>query len=225
MRFADRREAGRQLADRLADVRGQRPIVYGIPRGGVVVAHEVAVGLDCELEVLIVRKLGYPGHEEAAFGALGEEGALAPEALAALGPADRGFGVVREALDRKTREVAEQIRLYRGGRERRRGTDRTAVVVDDGIATGYTFAAALAIVARDRPRRLVAAIPVATVEGARLVERYADEVRLLQAADPSRFFAVSLHYDRFEQVSDEEVVGLLNLGPRGQADPGAGGQG
>jgi putative phosphoribosyl transferase len=119
-------------------------------------------------------------------------------------------------MERKGREAAEQIRLYRGGRARRRATDQTAVVVDDGVATGYTFAAALAIVARDRPRRLIAAIPVATVEGSQLVERYADEVRLLRAADPSRFFAVSLHYDRFEQVSDEEVVALL----RGEPDSG-----
>lgn len=216
MRFADRREAGRLLGELLADIRGDRPIVYGIPRGGVVVAHEIAAALDCDLEVLIVRKLGYPGHEEAAFGALGEEGALAPEALTALTPGDRGYDIVREAIERKSREAAEQVRLYRGGRERENAADRTAVVVDDGIATGYTFAAALAIVARDRPKRLIAAIPVATVEGSRLVERYADEVRLLKAADPSRFFAVSLHYDRFEQVSDEEVVQLLGLGPEGE---------
>jgi putative phosphoribosyl transferase len=225
MRFADRREAGRLLAERLADVRRDQPIVYGIPRGGVVVAHEIAVGLDCELEVLIVRKLGYPGHEEAAFGALGEGGVLAPEALAALRPDDPGFDIVHKAMDRKTREVAEQIRLYRGGHERRHATDRTAVVVDDGIATGYTFAAALGIAARDRPRRLIAAIPVATVEGSQLVERYADEVRLLQAADPSRFFAVSLHYDRFEQVSDEEVIRLLGREAPPDADPTPGGPG
>lgn len=215
MRFADRREAGKLLAERLADVREENPIVYGIPRGGVVAAHEIAEDLDCGLDALIVRKLGYPGHEEAAFAALGEEEVLAPEALAALGPRDPGFDVVREAMARKSREVDEQIRLYRGGRERRRATDATAIVADDGVATGYTFAAALAIVARDRPRRLIAAIPVATVEGTALVRRYCDEVRLLQAADPSRFFAVSLYYERFEQVSDEEVVELLGREPAG----------
>jgi putative phosphoribosyl transferase len=215
VRFADRREAGALLAEQLADVRAEHPIVYGIPRGGVVVAHEIAVHLDCPLDVLIVRKLGYPGHEEAAFGALGEDGALAPEALAALGPRDPGFDVVSQAMERKRREVDEQIRLYRGGRDRLRATERTAIVVDDGIATGYTFAAALAIVARDRPGRLIAAIPVATVEGAELAGRYADEARLLKAADPSRFFAVSLHYERFEQVTDDEVVGLLEREPAG----------
>ena len=212
MRFADRREAGRLLAEGLADVRDESPIVYGIPRGGVVVAHEIAERLDCPLDVLIVRKLGYPGHEEAAFGALGEDGALAPPALVELGPRDPGYDVVQQAMARKRNEVEEQIRLYRGGRGRRSATDATAIVVDDGIATGYTFAAALAIVAPDRPRRLIAAIPVATVEGAELVERYCDEVRLLSAAEPGGFFAVSLHYDRFEQVSDEEVVELLGAG-------------
>jgi putative phosphoribosyl transferase len=183
--------------------------VFGIARGGVVVAHEIAERLDCPLDVLVVRKLGYPGHEEAAFGAIGEGGALAPETLAALGPDDPGYEVVQAALSRKRREVEEQVRLYREGRPRRSAADATAIVVDDGIATGYTFAAALAIVGADRPRRLIAAMPVATMEGVDLVSRYCDEVRLLHAAPPGRFFAVSLHYERFDQVGDEEVVELL----------------
>jgi putative phosphoribosyl transferase len=184
-------------------------IVFGIPRGGVVVAHEVAERLDCPLDVLIVRKLGYPGHEEAAFGALGEEGALVPEALARLDRRDRGYDIVQTAMERKRLEAEEQIRLYRGERPRRSAAGATAIVVDDGIATGYTFAAALAIVHRDVPRRLIAAIPVATADGAELVSHYCDEVRLLRAAERGRFFAVSLHYDSFGQVSDDEVVGML----------------
>jgi predicted phosphoribosyltransferase len=175
----------------------------------VVVAHEIAERLDCPLDVLIVRKLGYPGHEEAAFGALGEGGALAPEALAGLGPHDRGYDLVQEGLARKQLEVEEQIRLFRGERPRRSAAGATAIVVDDGIATGYTFAAALAIVHRDRPRRLIAGVPVATADGVRLVARYCDEVRLLRAPARGRFFAVSLHYDSFGQVDDEEVVELL----------------
>jgi putative phosphoribosyl transferase len=175
----------------------------------VVVAHEIAERLDCPLDALIVRKLGYPGHEEAAFGALGEEGALAPETLARLGPRDPGYDVVREAMARKEREVEEQIRLFRGERARRSAAGATAIVVDDGIATGYTFAAALAIVRRDGPRSLIAAVPVATAEGARLISRYCDEVRLLRTPEHGRFFAVSLHYESFGQVSDEEVVELL----------------
>jgi putative phosphoribosyl transferase len=194
-------------------------VVFGIPRGGVVVAHEVGERLDCPLDVLIVRKLGYPGHEEAAFGALGEEGALAPEALGDLAPGDRGYDIVQEAMEQKRREVEERIRLYRGDRGRRSAAGTTAVVVDDGIATGYTFAAALAIVRADLPERLIAAIPVATAEGAELVSRYCDEVRLLRVAERGRFFAVSLHYDSFGQVSDEEVVELL--ASRGASGPGS----
>ncbi len=197
------------MAEELADVRRDRPLVYGIPRGGVVVAHAVAEQLDCLLDVLVVRKLGYPGHEEAAFGALGEEGVLAPEALAGLRPGDRGYDIVRGAIERKRKEVDEQIRLFRGPRERRSAAGHTAIVVDDGVATGYTFAAALAIVGRDRPSRLIAAIPVASADGAELVARYSDEVRLLRAAEPGRFFAVSMHYQSFGQVSDEEVAELL----------------
>jgi predicted phosphoribosyltransferase len=186
----------------------------------VVVAHEIARRLDCPLDVLIVRKLGYPGHEEAAFGAIGEEGALAPEALSAMAPGDRGYDIARDAMARKRLEVEDQVRLYRGERERLSAADRTAIVVDDGIATGYTFAAALAIVRHDRPRRLIAAIPVATADGAELVARYCDEVRLLRAAVQGRFFAVSLHYDSFGQVGDEEVAELLGgTGPPRPGEP------
>jgi len=183
--------------------------VFGIPRGGVVVAHEVAERLDCPLDVLVVRKLGYPGHEEAAFGALGEEGALVPEALAHMQPGDRGYEVVQAAMEDKRQEAAEQVRTFRGERPRRSAAGATAIVVDDGLATGYTFAAALAIARRDGPRRLIAAIPVATAEGAELISGYCDEVRLLRAAQRGRFFAVSMHYESFGQVSDDEVVELL----------------
>ena len=159
--------------------------------------------------MLIVRKLGYPGHEEAGFGALGEEGALVPEALAHLDPHARGYDIVQSAVAQKRKEIEEQIRMYRGERARRSAAGATVIVVDDGIATGFTFAAALAIVRRDRPRRLIAAIPVATADGAELVSRYCDEVRLLLAAERGRFFAVSLYYESFGQVSDEEVASLL----------------
>jgi putative phosphoribosyl transferase len=174
-----------------------------------VVAHEISEALASPLDALIVRKLGYPGHEEAAFGALGEEGALAPEALAGLGPGDPGYETVQAAMEAKREEAEAKVARYRGGRPRRSASGHTAIVADDGIATGYTFAAALTIVRRDRPERLVAAIPVAAYDGAELVSRYCDEVRLLRPPKRGRFFAVSLHYDSFGQVSDDEVIGLL----------------
>jgi predicted phosphoribosyltransferase len=197
------------LAGELADVREAAPIVFGIPRGGVVIADEVATGLGCPLDLLVVRKLGYPGHEEAAFGAVGEEGVTVPEALSHMGPDDPGFDIVQRTLESKRTEVSERVALYRKGRPRRSARDATAIVVDDGIATGYTFAAGLAIARRDEPRRLIAAVPVAAAEGAELVSRYCDELRLLRPAESGRFFAVSLHYETFGQVSDGEVVDLL----------------
>ena len=197
------------LAEELADVRDQAPIVFGIPRGGVVVADEVATGLGCPLDVLVVRKLGYPGHEEAGFGAVGEDGVTVPEVLAHMRPEDPGYDVVQATLEAKRGEVEERVALYRKGRPRRSARDATALVVDDGIATGYTFAAGLAIAQRDRPSRLIAAVPVAAAEGAELASRYCDEVRLLRPVESGRFFAVSLHYETFGQVSDEEVEDLL----------------
>lgn len=213
-RFADRREAGRALAAELEDVRDAAPIVFGIPRGGVVVGHEVASALGCPLDVLVVRKLGYPGHEEAGFGAVGEDGVLVPEALARMRPQDPGFEIVQRGLQAKRAEVDARVALYRKGRPRRSAHDATAIVVDDGIATGYTFAAGLAIVRSDRPRRLIAAAPVAAAEGAELVSGYCDELRLLHPVEGGRFFAVSMHYESFGQVSDEEVVDLLDGGGR-----------
>jgi putative phosphoribosyl transferase len=212
-RFRDRREASRGLAAELkergfdADV-----VVLGIPRGGVVVAHEIATILGAPLDVVVVRKLGYPGHEEAAFGALGEDDVLVPESLAAFGPGDAGYDTFQSVIEKKRAEVDDRVKQYRGERPPLAIEDKTAIVVDDGIATGYTFAAALAIARKRGPRRLIAAAPVASWEGAGLVSGYCDEVVTLGTAERGLFFAVSLYYDDFPQVSDEEVVRLLGPG-------------
>ena len=222
-RFRDRAEAGRKLAEALEELRGQGPVVLGIPRGGVVVAHEVATVLDAPLDVLVVRKLGYPGHEEAGFGALGEDDVLVPESLAELEPGDPGFDVFRRVIEVKRSEVAERVERYRGGRPRIAIAGATAVVVDDGIATGYTFAAAVSIARRWGAKHLIGAAPVASYEGATLVASYCDRAVILGTADRGLFFAVSLYYDDFPQVSDEEVVELLAGATPGSAeDPEAG---
>jgi predicted phosphoribosyltransferase len=184
-------------------------MVLGIPRGGVVVAHEIAQRLGAPLDVLVVRKLGYPRHEEAGFGAVGEDGALVPESLASLDPNDPGYGVFRQVVGPMQAEVAERVQRYRRGRPRIAMGDTTAVVVDDGIATGYTFAAALAIARKERPRRLVAAAPVAAWEGASFVSGYCDELVTIGTAERGLFFAVSMYYEDFPQVSDQQVVELL----------------
>lgn len=190
-RFHDRREAGRQLAQALEEVRREGPVVLGIPRGGVVVAHEIAAVLEAPLDVLVVRKLGYPRHEEAGFGAVGENDVLVPESLTDMS-GEPGFNVFQDVIEAKRAEVAERVARYRGGRDRVPIEGAVAVVVDDGIATGYTFAAALAIARSERPRRLIAAAPVASWEGASLVSGYCDEAVLLGTAERGLFFAVSL---------------------------------
>jgi putative phosphoribosyl transferase len=229
-RFRDRRDAGRRLAEMLESVRQEDPVILGIPRGGVVVADEIASMLKAPLDVVVVRKLGYPGHEEAGFGAFGEDDVVVPESLAELAPGSSdGIDALLSVIEQKRKEVAERVERYRGNRAPNPIEGATAVVVDDGIATGYTFAAALAIARRRGPRRLLAAAPVASWEGARLASGYCDEVVTIGRADPGLFFAVSLYYDDFPQVGDEEVVELLrNASERNQGNgtgPKIGGDG
>jgi predicted phosphoribosyltransferase len=209
-RFRDRRDAGRRLAERLETVGGEDAVVLGIPRGGVVVAHEIATQIGLPLEVVVVRKLGYPGHEEAGFGALGEDDVLVPEELSGLRADDPRHTEFCSVIEVKRREVAERVERYRRGRPPKPLEGRTVVVVDDGVATGYTFAAALAIARRRAPERLIAAAPAVSAEGAELISTYCDELVAIGTADRGLFFAVSLYYDDFPQVSDEQVVQLLN---------------
>jgi putative phosphoribosyl transferase len=211
-RFRERRDAGRRLAERLETVHGEDAVVLGIPRGGVVVAHEIATQIEAPLDVVVVRKLGYPGHEEAGFGALGEDDVLVPEGLSGLRADDPRQAEFRSVIEVKQREVAERVERYRRGRPPQPLAGRTAVVADDGVATGYTFAAALAIARKRSPARLIAAAPAASWEGAELISTYCDELVAIGTADRGLFFAVSLYYDDFPQVSDEEVVELLNPG-------------
>jgi putative phosphoribosyl transferase len=212
-RFRDRRDAGRRLAERLDFVRGEDALVLGVPRGGVVVAHEIATQIGAPLDVVVVRKLGYPGHEEAGFGALGEDDVLVPEELGGLRADDPRQAEFRSVIEVQQKEVAERVERYRGGRPPQPLEGRTAVVADDGVATGYTYAAALAIARKRSPKRLIAAAPAASWEGAQLITPYCDELVAIGTADRGLFFAVSLYYDEFPQVSDEEVVELLNPNP------------
>jgi predicted phosphoribosyltransferase len=208
--FRDRRDAGRKLAETLEGVRAADTVVLAIPRGGVVIGHEVALALEAKLDVVVVRKLGYPRHEEAAFGAIGENGVLVPEYLARITPGDSDFQAFRSVIDAKQRELEKLVQRYRGRAVPVPIRGATAIVVDDGIATGFTFAAALAIARSREPARLIAAAPVASHEGTRLISGYSDEVITLGTAGRGLFFAVSLYYDDFPQVSDEEVVRLVS---------------
>jgi putative phosphoribosyl transferase len=207
--FADRREAGERLAEALARFRGPGTLVLGIPRGGVVVAAEVARALEAPLDVVIARKIGAPGQPELAIGAVvgGGEGIRLLDEVAL-----RYFNLPAEYIERETeRELAEidrRLREYRGDRPPPEIGGRTVIVIDDGIATGYTIRAALTGLRRLEPRLLVVAVPVAPSSAPRELAAVADEVVCLETPEP--FLAVGMWYENFEQTTDEEVRRLLS---------------
>lgn len=206
IRFADRSDAGRQLGERLLPFAYENPLVIGLPRGGVPVAREVALALRAPLDFLAVRKLGAPHNPEYGIGAVAEGGVrlIDPEAIAVLGLRN---GIVDQIAARETAELQRRAALYRGDRPPLNLSGHTAIVVDDGVATGVTDSAALRALRRLRPARLVLAVPVCPPDSARRLREEADEVIALQ--QPPRFFGVGQFYEDFAQVSDEEVVSTL----------------
>ncbi len=204
-RFRDRIEAGRMLAARLREKPPAAPVVLGLPRGGVPVAAEIARVLDAPLDVLVVRKLGVPWHREVAMGAVGEDGAtvLNTEVTAA---ARVTLDDVEAAQQRERAEVDQRVLRFREGRPPVPLTGRTAVIVDDGIATGATVRAACSIARARGAASVVVAVPVAAPDALSMLDE-ADEVVCLRA--PEDFLAVGMHYLDFRQVEDDEVVELL----------------
>jgi putative phosphoribosyl transferase len=208
-RFADRSDAGRQLAARLSPLADQRPLVLGLPRGGVPVAEEVAARLGAPLGILAVRKLGAPHNPEYGIGAIAEGGTRVfdQEALALL---EINGGELTRIVERETAELRRRVEAYRGGREPVSLRDRTVIIVDDGVATGVTDTAALREARRRRPRRLVLAVPVCPPDSLARLYDEADEVVCLVA--PPRLQGVGQWYADFGQVSDAEVVAALARG-------------
>jgi predicted phosphoribosyltransferase len=205
--LADRRQAGRLLARELARYRGQPDaIVLGLARGGVPVAYEVAQALGAPLDVFVVRKLGFPGHEEYAMGAIASGGVRVMNADVA------DMGIAQSAIDtataREAKEIERREHLYRGDRPAPDLRDRIAILVDDGLATGSTMRAAVKAVRARNPRRIVVAVPVATAATCEALRVDADEVVCMLTPDPLR--AVGLWYRDFDQTDDEEVRALLS---------------
>lgn len=207
-RFSDRRDAGRRLAARLAGLGRERPgpVVLALPRGGVPVGAEIAGVLGADLDVLVVRKLGVPWHPELAMGAIasGDVRLLNRDVIASLGLTDDEVEAVART---ESRELARRERVYRGDRPALPVDGRTAIVVDDGAATGATMAAALRAVRGRGPARLVAALPVASPEAVERLGREADVVVCLLAPEP--FVAIGVWYREFPQLEDAEVRSLL----------------
>ena len=205
--FADRSHAGRQLAHHLGRYRA-RPglIILGLPRGGIPVAVEVARGLHAPLEAFVVRKLGVPGHEELAMGAVASGGirVLRSETIAALRIPE---AVIEAVTIAERAELERRDRMYRGDRPFPALRGATVIVVDDGVATGASMLAALQAIRQQGPAVLVAAAPVMSVEAYRQLARTADSVVALLV--PDDFGAVGAWYGDFGQTSDEEVLAAL----------------
>jgi putative phosphoribosyl transferase len=207
MIFKDREDAGRQLANRLSPYANRNDvIVLGIPRGGVPVAFEIAQALNLPMDIFLSRKLGVPGREELAFGAIaaGDGRFLDREIIQALGISERQIERVTEKVKETLSQRAE---LYRGDRGPLQIEDRTVILVDDGIATGASIYAAINALQQMKPAKLVIAVPVAPPATCNWLRSVVDEVICI--SEPEQFYAVGQFYKQFSQVPDEEVIDLL----------------
>lgn len=206
MVFADRRHGGRRLAGLLSHLAAERPVVVALPRGGVPVAVEVAKALDAPLEVMVVRKLGAPGEPELGVGAIAEDGTAVVDGdmTRRLGISDEEVGRV---VEREQHELRRRVQRFRQGRAPLDLAGRTVIVVDDGLATGLTDLAAVRAVRRAGAARVIVAVPVGSREGVARLRPVVDEIRCHTI--PHELQGVGRWYEDFAQVSDEEVLALL----------------
>lgn len=205
MVFRDRYDAGRRLAAALEQYQGDHPVILGLPRGGVAVAYEIARALAAPLDVLIVRKLGSPGAEEFAIGAVAPGATLLNRHLVTA------LRVPNEYLERviacETDEMIRRERVYRGNCPAIPVEGRTVILVDDGLATGATAHAAVESLRRRNPKKIIFAAPVCSVDGAKALESVADAVVCLEC--PADFGAVGFWYQEFTPTTDAEVIACL----------------
>lgn len=202
--FRDRAEAGRLLAQRMKPLVGREHdlLILGLPRGGIPVAAQVAKALHAPLDVFMVRKLGFPGHEELAMGAVAS-GGLRVLNRAIIEQGDLTDEDIDEETRRESAELASREKIYREGKPKLKLEGRTVIVVDDGLATGASLRAGILALRQGRPARIIAAVPVASREGYQAIAREADETVALLV--PDDFQAVGQWYRDFHQVSDGEV--------------------
>lgn len=214
--FTNRREAGRLLAEAVAALAPADPVVLALPRGGVPVGHEVALRLGAPLDMLMVRKIGAPGHEEYGIGALVDGASpqlVIDEGAARMVGADQGY--IDRTVARQLAEIERRRAAY-GVEKPIDLAGRTAIVVDDGIATGGTVKAALKALARSQAAKVILAVPLAPRDALAELRGLCDEVVCLSSPEP--FYAVGAHYDDFSQTEDAEVIALLAQHRGAEAD-------
>jgi predicted phosphoribosyltransferase len=210
--FRDRRDAGKILAQKLSEYAGRSDvIVLALPRGGVPVAYEVALALNVPLDIFVVRKLGLPGHEELAIGAIASGGVrvLNEDIIHALNIPEE---MLNRVLQQELQELQRREQSYRGDRPALDIQNRTVILIDDGLATGASMRAAVAGVRTQHPTRIVIAVPTAAPETCNTLEFEVDEIVCVMTPEP--FFGVSRWYADFRQTTDEEVRTLLEEATR-----------
>ena len=205
--FADRRDAGDQLISRLKEYKDQQGvIVLSLPRGGVATGYEIARSLNIPLDIVIVRKIGFPGQPELAIGAVSETGTVVLNTSIIS-----TYGVPKEYIEREVsrqkEEISRRVKLYRKGKWLSGLEGKTVILVDDGVATGATMKVAIATLREEKLNKLVVALPVAPSSVAEEIEKIVDEFICIET--PFDFMAVGSYYDDFTQVSDKEVVEIL----------------
>jgi putative phosphoribosyl transferase len=205
--FKDRRDAGIELAKQLNHYKDRENVtVLGLPRGGVPVAFEVAKALEAPMDVFLVRKLGVPGHEELAMGAIASGGVrvLNEDVVGALDIPSR---LIDKIAEREQEELERREQAYRGGKPQLNNSGKTVILVDDGLATGSSMRAAVEGLRAQGPEKIIVAVPTASPETCEAFENDVDEI--VCAETPSPFYGVGLWYTDFSQTSDEEVRALL----------------
>lgn len=216
--FNDRIQAGQQLAEQLMSFKNSKPVILGLPRGGVPVAAEVASALDAPLDIIVVRKLGLPGHSEYAMGAIGE-GDVRYVDWKVVSEFGVSASELARVVEREQVELRRRAMRYRADRPRIDVGGRTVIIVDDGIATGSTVLAAVRVARALGAQSVVAATPVAPPDTVARLRRVADQVVVVET--PTPFYAVGQAYLEFGQTDDDEVTRILGRSQTDHMDPAA----
>lgn len=206
MLFADRQEAGERLADKLLHLKGKNPLILAVPRGGLTVAEPVLEKIGGDLDLIITRKIGAPHQPELAIGAVTGDGfVMLNEDILSRVSADKNY--IEKATAEEIEEIKRRLKAYRGERSAPAVDNRIVILIDDGVATGYTLLAALRSLQEKKPGSLVLAVPVGPPDTLKRLQQEVDELVYIEA--PANFAAVGQFYRRFDQVSDDEVGAVL----------------